>query len=154
MTGAQGKTRTEDPFEELIRKLESLRDDVIRYADSHSELLEALPENRRASARNLLHYLALRKHDIRPLQEQLALVGLSSIGRAESNVQATLDSVIQNLGVLSGHQRPGDEKSDVYAEFQELSGRLDENTVRLLGDRPVNRRVRIMVTMTLEAAND
>ena len=154
MTGAQGKTRTEDPFEELIRKLESLRDDVIRYADSHSELLEALPENRRASARNLLHYLALRKHDIRPLQEQLALVGLSSIGRAESNVQATLDSVIQNLGVLSGHQRPGDEKSDVYAEFQELSGRLDENTVRLLGDRPVNRRVRIMVTMPLEAATD
>jgi hypothetical protein len=36
----------------------------------------------------LIHYLALRRHDIRRLQEQLAALGLSSLGRMESHVLA------------------------------------------------------------------
>ena len=154
MTDAECRPRADDPFEDLIRQLEELRGDVMHYADSHTELVDPLPEGRRASARNLLHYLALRKHDIRPLQEQLALVGLSSIGRAESNVLATLDSVLQNLLVLSGKSRPDPRHAGAYSEFEELSGSLDQNTARLLGDPPGNRRARIMVTMPLEAADD
>ena len=37
----------------------------------------------RASARNLLHYLALRQHDLREVQPELTRLGLSSLGRSE-----------------------------------------------------------------------
>jgi hypothetical protein len=45
----------------------------------------------------LRHDLALRRHDLRPMQLRLAALGLSSLGRAESHVLATVDAV---LGVL------------------------------------------------------
>ena len=45
-----------------------------------------LHEAHRRSAKNLAHYLALRRHDIRELQSQLALLGLSSLGRTEGHV--------------------------------------------------------------------
>jgi pyruvate kinase len=38
----------------------------------------------RASARNLLHYLALRQQDIREVQKRLASLGLSSLGRSRT----------------------------------------------------------------------
>ena len=52
-----------------------------------------------ARARNLVHYLALRQHDLRPIQHELAARGLSSLGRAEAHVLATIDAVLGHLGV-------------------------------------------------------
>ena len=46
---------------------------VARLAPVHPEHV--------ASAKNLMHYLALRRHDIRRLQSKLASLGLSSLGR-------------------------------------------------------------------------
>jgi pyruvate kinase len=54
------------------------------------------------SAANFAHYLALRCHDIRPLQLELTARGLSSLGRAESRVLPTLDAVAAVLAVLAG----------------------------------------------------
>jgi pyruvate kinase len=61
----------------------------------------AAPEFRK-SIRNLVHYLALRRHDLRELQEQLASIGLSSLGRTESHVLANLDAVLEILHRLKG----------------------------------------------------
>jgi hypothetical protein len=38
-----------------------------------------------ASAKNLMHYLALRRHDIRRLQSRLAALGLSSLRRMQAH---------------------------------------------------------------------
>ena len=46
-----------------------------------------------ASARNLLHYVALRQFDIGELQDRLAELGLSSLGRAEHHVLASIHAV-------------------------------------------------------------
>lgn len=55
-------------FQELIRQLESLRSEMLSLeAAGLSGGGQVHPENQ-ASAKNLLHYLALRRHDIRPLQ--------------------------------------------------------------------------------------
>ena len=48
--------------------------------------IEHVPEAHRESARNLVHYVALRQLDLRELQLQLAQLGLSSLGRSESCV--------------------------------------------------------------------
>ena len=72
---------------------------------SKSALLQrplALHEAHRRSARNLAHYLALRRHDIRKLQAQLAQIGLSSLGRTESHVLNAVRTVDRVLNVLLG----------------------------------------------------
>ncbi|MGO3933104.1 pyruvate kinase, partial [Rhodopseudomonas pseudopalustris] len=55
-----------------------------------------------ASAANLAHYLALRQHDLRPLQRGLMTLGLSSLGRLESRVMPTLLAVRATLTALCG----------------------------------------------------
>ena len=49
---------------------------------------------RRESARNLLHYLAFRRFDLRRDQAELAHLALSSLGRSEGHVLYNLDSVL------------------------------------------------------------
>jgi pyruvate kinase len=61
-----------------------------------------LPEAHRPSAKNLVHYLALRRHDLQPLQERLASFGLSSLGRSEAHIGANLDAVLRALCCMAG----------------------------------------------------
>ena len=56
----------------------------------------------RPAALNMAHYLALRKRDLRPIQEALTPLGLSSLGRSEGRVLANLDAVLISLASLAG----------------------------------------------------
>lgn len=51
-------------FERLIPSLMMLRDEALRLEQSCSEELAEIEPVYRASARNLLHYLGVRRHDI------------------------------------------------------------------------------------------
>ena len=90
-------TNHESNLNELIARLADLRTELLRFESNSSHFLDGLAERHLPSARNLLHYLALRRHDVRDLQDQLAALGLSSLGRAEGCVLATLDSVLEVL---------------------------------------------------------
>lgn len=105
------------------------------------------------SARNLAHYMALRRYDLRSLQEKLASVGLSSLGRSEAHVLATVDEVLGILSDLVGVPQPpaGGTPPLSYQAGRTL---LKRNADELLGPSPRNRTVRIMVTMPTEAAYD
>jgi pyruvate kinase len=112
-----------------------------------------LHESQSESARNLLHYLSLRRRDLRPLQDQLAALGLSSLGRAESHVKASVDTIDHVLNrLIDNHYEH--EISDGTLAYQEGLQLLNSHTERLLGPKPTNRAVRIMVTMPTEAAAD
>src|SRR5262245_42418208 len=63
----------------VIREVRRIRGEVVRVEHSFEHKIQQTHERYRPSARNLLHYLALRQHDIRPLQERLAEFGLSSL---------------------------------------------------------------------------
>src|SRR5262245_47837099 len=52
------------------------------------------------SAFNLACYLSLRLRDLRELQQALVPLGLSSLGRCESHVLASLDAVIAALAMM------------------------------------------------------
>ncbi|MCK9215509.1 MAG: pyruvate kinase, partial [Rhodoferax sp.] len=139
--------------ESIMAQLWALRKAMLqRESGMQAALDQTLPEHR-DSARNLIHYLSLRAVDLRALQEQLATLGLSSLGRAESHVLASLDKV---LGLL--HKLTGQPWQDLSLE--EPPGRLSSrallatNTLGLLGDVPKERTVRIMVTLPSEAATD
>ena len=72
------------------RQLIQLRDDVdellkrLSAAEvTWSRWLAGVATAHRASARNMLHYWAIRQCDLRDLQARLSAYGLSSLGRSE-----------------------------------------------------------------------
>ncbi|MDD5028169.1 MAG: pyruvate kinase, partial [Rhodoferax sp.] len=137
----------------LIEQLSALRAAMLlREAEMHRSLTAVLPAHR-DSARNLIHYLELRAVDLRTLQDQLAWLGLSSLGRSESHVLANLDKVLGLLHRLAG--RTWQDRS-AQEPLGQHGGRalLQHNTVSLLGDQPAQRDTRIMVTLPSEAAHD
>ena len=148
--------RDGDPvsIEDLIDDLGAIRADLIDLDRREGSQLSRVPASHQAGARNLFHYLALRRHDIRPLQVELARLGLSSLGRAESHVLATVDAVLTALHHLAGRPWRTAEEPGVAVGFDEGIDRLDAHTVALLGSEPAERAVRIMVTMPGEAADD
>ncbi|WAC29136.1 pyruvate kinase [Ancylobacter sp. SL191] len=105
-----------------------------------------------AALTNLAHYLAVRRHDLRPLQRQLMRRGLSSLGRLESRVIPTLDAVIVALAALAGRESPlpRPDAPDFFAG----AARLDAAAQAALGPEPQGRATRIMVTLPSEAAGD
>jgi pyruvate kinase len=105
------------------------------------------------STQNLAHYLALRRHDLRSLQEDLAEAGVSSLGRCEAHVMATLDQVISTLQY--GYREPPPASAENgYPSYKEGKSLLERNTARLFGPKPGNRQTRVMVTLPTEAAFD
>lgn len=106
------------------------------------------------SARNLTHYLAFRRHDLRQLQSQLAGLGLSSLGRLESHVFDAVRIVHHVLNVLRGSDASLPCPAEPVVEIGEGDELLEKNTNALLGAPPAGRRVRIMVTMVTDAATD
>ena len=142
-----------DVYASLLHELKVLRQELLQAEQDFTPLLEKIAACHSSSAVNLIHYLALRRHDMRPLQFKLAAIGLSSLGRAESHVLSTLDAVSMLLCDALGAAA-----SEALPEFETvpLNGAaiLVENTSQLLGQPPVNRWVRIMATLSTEAAGN
>ena len=138
---------------ELLTELTALRHDLIAEAANSADQLQAVHPNFQVSARNLLHYLALRRHDRRPLQERLAALGLSSLGRAEAHVLATVDAVRAVLNAL-GDTVALPLLAEAAPDIHSGSRLLAEHSATCLGPAPVGREVRIMVTIPSEAATD
>ncbi len=139
---------------ELIQQLDLLRCEMVNAeAAGRNETASVCPEHI-FSARNLLHYMALRRHDIRDLQSRLASLGLSSLGRTESHVIDALQRVINVLAKVAGDEGAVANSSEIVAEPGDNQKLLQEKTDVLLGPAPEDRRVRIMVTMPPEAATN
>ncbi|HVN64438.1 MAG TPA: hypothetical protein VMT58_07355, partial [Candidatus Binataceae bacterium] len=140
-------------FDGLIARLGEIRASLIGAGSEYEKQLCGIDPVWRKSATNLLHYLALRHHDIRTLQEELAFLGLSSLGRSESHVMSTLDAVLNALHHLAGRP-PETPARHEEAGFSEGRALLAEHTEALLGPAPAHRDVRIMVTMSTDAADN
>ena len=93
-----------DSFEALIAKLRELVGSLVKLEGDLRERVSLVHPSYRKSALNLIHYLALRRQDIRTLQEELAALGLSSLGRTEAHVMSTLNAVLVALHHLAGHK--------------------------------------------------
>lgn len=133
----------------LDRELRDLRDALLAAEVRRDDELRQVHPCHRSSARNLLHYLELRRHDVRELQRALAVAGLSSLGRTESHVLASIDAVIGRL--TAGPPPVPHAGAPSMAEGRAL---LDANAERLLGPAREARPTRIMITLPSEAATD
>lgn len=102
------------------------------------------------SAANFARYLALRQHDIRPLQRRMMRAGLSSLGRAESRVLPSLDAVAAVLGAATGGAYRAPPPGAFFAGEARIAARADA----LLGPISPQSPVRLLVTLPSEAAED
>src|SRR5699024_6824158 len=158
---------------DLIQDVSALRSRLLEAESRHAAQLDAVRDRHRPSARNLVHYVALRSLDLRDLQDRLTSVGISSLGRMEAGVLGHLDTVLTALRAqlddTPGDHPAGDpavpdpddapDPDAVPAPEEALTpavGRrvLARNTERLLGQEPPGRSPRIMVTMPSAAAED
>jgi pyruvate kinase len=140
----------------LLSELRELHESCLAMErEFRTSVAEACPQSRH-SVQNLLHYLALRKHDLRELQVRLAGLGLSSLGRSESSTLAGIESVIAILETLaaerSEHLQNEPRVQHEGRAFKSGSAILAAHADHLLGVAPKGREVRIMVTMPTEAA--
>lgn len=136
--------------DELVDALLELRAAILDLEHEHAEAIGQIPVADQPSACNLLHYLALRRHDLRGLQRALAERGLSSLGRAEGHVLATLDAVLANLDVDPDQL----DRSGGAPSFTESNDLLARHAAAALGPLPASERMRMMVTLPSDAADD
>jgi len=152
-TGEDGPGKSRDELIRLMRQLGDMREEMQRFAEKCPDALREADPLYEKSAENLIHYLALRRHDLRALQSELAELGLSSLGRSESHVMATIEAVLRTLSRLldSASESPAETST---LDFKSARRLLEEHTERLLGPAPEGRNVYVMVTMPSEAAED
>ncbi|MCL4829959.1 MAG: hypothetical protein KJZ95_21540 [Caldilinea sp.] len=144
-------TRRHSQVKRLIPSIEKLRAEALALVETHADILHNMEAMESHSARNLLHYLAVRQHDIRKLQSDLSSLGLSSLGGMESHTLATLNAVDNALHSLAG-QTPPTSLPEPPVDYVTGPLILRERTQALLGMPSGKRSVRIMVTMPSEAA--
>ena len=138
----------------LLAKLMRLRAAIVREGDAtHRQWLLAIGRPAfRPAALNLAHYLALRRRDASRLQAELSAIGLSSLGRSEAKVLASLDAVIATLARLAGTPSPPPYPS--AARFQSGHEGLSRDKTVLFGADPGGPGTRILVTLPTEAATN
>ena len=150
------KKKTFQPHAGKLRKeLNAVRDATDRLG---RKLLKAwkkdvaMPKGVRDSMGNLAAYLALRHQDLRDMQDKLSHLGLSSLGRCESRVMASLEVVLAALSVLDG-AKPSRLSWPPAGSFTSGFERIQDAAEDILGPSNAS-KVRIMVTLPPAAAED
>jgi pyruvate kinase len=136
----------------LIEELEALRSGMLAAERRRADDIDRVHPSYRRSATNLVHYMELRRHDVRQIQDRLGALGLSTLGRAEAHVLATVEAVLATLHRLAGTTPPS--RDDHAVSYEEGERLLRRHTDDLLGPAPQGRWTRIMVTLPTEAADD
>ncbi|NLU84284.1 pyruvate kinase [Rhodococcus sp. HNM0569] len=136
---------------ELRGELRDLRSAALDAEQEAGERIARVAPEHRDAAANMVRYCALRSRDLRGLQDRLAQVGLSSLGRMEPDVLRNLDAVLAMVNAALG-----DSTDDAPADVDtgEAGAELFRKAAALLGGAPDDRSTRIMVTMPSDAATD
>lgn len=136
----------------LRQRLRALLDTIDQEMAARAANVAAVLPQHRISAANFACYLGLRSRDIHLLQLELAAAGLSSLGRCEGHVRDTLMRLSAWLESERG-DAPAAGNSDGL-DWAKAESLLHANTSALLGPRPTDRHVYIMVTAPAAAEAD
>ncbi len=112
---------------ELQQQLSELEYAFAIVEKQRSEIIKSVAPSQVDSARNLLRYIAFRSQDLRQLQDNLHMAGLSSLSSSESHILAQIQKVQKHLGKS---YKPGQLDHSNY-EFGK--DKLTRNSIRLLG---------------------
>lgn len=144
------------PILPLIVQIENIRREMIAQEWAYADLINTLQPHYRNSARNLIHYLTLRRFDLRNIQEDLSSLGISSIGHSERYTLTNIINILHLLHLLDGKKSTDLEASGLRfsLSYPRSKMRFLEHTEKLFGPARYKGHTRIMVTLPSEAAED
>ena len=144
--------KKKEKISKLIVEISDIIDRALALEESNQEALSKVHSNFLQSARNLIHYRALRMKDIRSLQKKLGNMGLSRLAKSDSHVMASL---LSNKSILEGFLNGGPITIKRAGLTFKKSARLEKtNAKSLLGYRSKGRLTRIMVTVPSEVSHN
>ncbi len=141
---------------ENLQKINAQIDEILKkitdYETRYSQQILNVHPNYQKSAKNLIHYLALRTFDNDVLQNKLYEIGLPSSASSESSI---LQNIITFKTIINSLLKIDEDiNADLSLTNSESKQLLLDNTDALFGEIKNNRVTRIMVTQPTLAAED
>ena len=129
---APGDILTENVLEALALELEELMEYVTASEAELAPLVASVHPENLPSARNLVHYLALRRRDIRDLQERLARAGVEVL-------EARISHLAYAQGVAAAMLQRQQASAIIAARFKIVEGAVGmvENALDLLAKKNI-----------------
>jgi pyruvate kinase len=145
------KLSRKEKLEILLHEIEELIQYVLEWEEKYSEKIAQVHPEYLESARNLVHYCAVRSQNLNSLQRRLGNFGLSRLSEAESHIMASLKTTRAILKSMLNEKCKFPKHQLSFKKSRRL---IRKNAKDLLGYRSKGRRTRIMVTLPAKAAND
>jgi pyruvate kinase len=141
---------------QLLSEITTIRNDLNKSANKRlQKYRDYFPSGGFSnSAYNLAHYLAMRQFDLRHLQDRLAHVGLSSLGRAEASVLPTFDAMIDLLRRATDKKYLPDANKPPEHGFNRGSQLLEQHCLELFGPFHQASKTHVMVTLSTQTSWD
>ncbi len=137
---------------QLRHLLQDIHDRAVALEAEYAEDLARVAPEFGEGARNLIHYLELRKANTQALRTTLRRLGLYSLAHAERNVLGSLEAVLRAIDALTGTADP--EPAALAHAIQAENPTAAIHREAMLGPGREGRDVSIMVTMPSEAADN
>lgn len=133
---------------QLRVKIERIYQNLKTAETLAGKVIASVHPKQKQSATNLIHYLALRRENLRPLQDDLHDAGLSSLTSSEGHILRQLQAVLQRLGATFSKNEIS--KNDSRAGTKLLKRRA----TKLFGPKADPSIPHLMVTFDGGLAND
>ncbi|HSM86361.1 MAG TPA: pyruvate kinase [Candidatus Limnocylindrales bacterium] len=143
----------ERELQDLIHELKEARRDMLALESQFGRPVSELRGARRQSAKNVVHYLALRDRLANNLRGRLESAGVF-VPDGSDHVVAGIDRAIKMLQSLRALSNSPFDSGCFGQPLTERKQLIERRTRALLGNKPEERKVRIMVTVPTEAAHD
>jgi pyruvate kinase len=131
-------------LQEVRAQIDAVLDKMAEFENNYKTLIDNVHPNYTFSAKNLIHYLAFRSFDNTIFQKKLNDLGLPTSLNTESSILHTM--LIYKT--LVNHLLKIDDTipKQSFLTNKESKQLLKKNTNALFGEKPENRRTRILVT--------
>ena len=127
-------------IEGIKKELMSLETKMANEVEHRLRLLQDLHDEQFESGKNLIEYLTLRKEDLRNLQDDLHVYGLSSLASSESHIRRQVQAILERLG-----KDYSEEELD-KCTYSFSKKRIKDKSIKLFGKQPMDDIPSMMVT--------
>ena len=135
----------------LILQIDELIHLTEEWEERYKDKLERVHPKYKNSAKNLVHYCALKSKKLSKIQKYLGDLGLSRLTSAENHIMASLKTTRSILISMMGRKAKFPKGKPTFKKSRSY---IRRNAKALLGYRSKGRRTRIMVTLPSSAADD
>ena len=141
-----------DKLQEIHAALDRVIDRIYEFERKYEVQLKQVHPKYSRSARNLVHYLAMRSLNMNVFQEKLEDIGLPIALESHRNILFNLLNLRILVNSLINNESDGEEHP--CTDNQEVELILQENRKAIFGDIRNDRNTAILVTQPSQAAND